>query len=231
MKLWVCCYAYVSELHLYVLFQLEDQHVLAVLCLVPGHCLYTTAKTISIPHSLSLPPKCANRYEMSSTADSFYRKHMAVWQHSNKVRCITSTRSDHFWLRVIPRRLYNIVTRIEILFCFTPHGIKGSKREGRNSTWPCWHTQLFGVKQWWPLSFERSTTILGCLRTRAMQGLQQDHKKRERKSCYLWLLQSQNALMLLSFAHASSWSSRVVIPADERILELSDIAPVQKEHE
>ena len=76
-KLWVCCYVYVSELHLYILVQLEDQHVLAVtvLRLVPGHCLHTTAKTISIPHLLPLPPKCVNRYEMSSTADSFYHKH------------------------------------------------------------------------------------------------------------------------------------------------------------
>ena len=53
-KLWVCCYAYILELHLYILVQLEDQHVLAVLSLVPGHCLHTTAKTISITHSLPL---------------------------------------------------------------------------------------------------------------------------------------------------------------------------------
>ena len=47
-KLWVYCYAYVSELHLCVLIQLEDQHVLTMLCLVPGHCLHTTANQFPI---------------------------------------------------------------------------------------------------------------------------------------------------------------------------------------
>ena len=57
-----------------------------------------------------------------------------MWQHSKKVRCITSRRSDNFWLGVIPRSLYNIVTWIEIFFCFSPHGIKGLLLPSQNAS-------------------------------------------------------------------------------------------------